>query len=131
MSGRDRAGRWALAFCGQRVDPAVVFASFPSRTWTCDLQGQQLDVVSRPAGHVADHHPPPNRAVMTTGFDMQPATSSFLARLRHDQAGEGVISTAIAVLIMAIIGGAMWLAFNGVFETAETRITDEVNQIGS
>lgn len=75
--------------------------------------------------------PPPNRAVMTTGLDMQPASSSFLARLRHDQAGEGVISTAIAVLIMAIIGGAMWLAFNGVFETAETRITDEVNEIGS
>lgn len=68
---------------------------------------------------------------MTSGFDMQPATSTFLARLRRDEAGEGVISTAIAVLIMAIIGGAMWLAFNGVFQTAETRITDEVNEIGN
>ena len=62
---------------------------------------------------------------------MQPPAPTILARFRHDQAGEGVISTAIAVLIMAIIGGAMWLAFNGVFQTAETRITDEVNQIGS
>lgn len=62
---------------------------------------------------------------------MQPATSTFLARLRRDESGEGVISTAIAVLIMAIIGGAMWLAFNGVFQTAETRITNEVNEIGS
>ncbi len=62
---------------------------------------------------------------------MEPATATFLARLRRDEAGEGVISTAIAVLIMALIGGAMWLAFNGVFETAEARITDEVNEIGS
>ncbi len=62
---------------------------------------------------------------------MQPPAPTTLARLRHDQAGEGVISTAIAVLIMAIIGGAMWLAFNGVFQTAETRITDEVNEIGN
>lgn len=62
---------------------------------------------------------------------MQPAASTFFARLRRDQEGEGVISTAIAVLIMAIIGGAMWLAFNGVFQTAETRITDEVNEIGN
>jgi hypothetical protein len=62
---------------------------------------------------------------------MQRPTSSVLARFHCQQAGEGVISTAIAVLIMAIIGGAMWLAFNGVFQGAETRISSEVERIGN
>ncbi len=48
-----------------------------------------------------------------------------------DEAGEGVISTAIAVLIMALIGAAMWVAFSGVFDSASERTTDNVNQIGS
>ncbi|MEX2550462.1 MAG: hypothetical protein WD638_09560 [Nitriliruptoraceae bacterium] len=51
-------------------------------------------------------------------------------RLRHQEAGEGVISTAIAVLIMAFIGAAMWVAFNAVFEGAEQDITDQVGRIG-
>ncbi len=51
-------------------------------------------------------------------------------RLRHPEAGEGVISTAIAVLIMAFIGAAMWVAFNAVFEGAEQDITEQVGRIG-
>jgi len=57
--------------------------------------------------------------------------SSRLDRLRGEEAGEGVISTAIAVLIMAIIGGLMWIAFQGVFTSADERITSEVESIGS
>lgn len=57
-------------------------------------------------------------------------SSTRLARLRHEEAGEGVISTAIAVLIMAIIGGLMWIAFQGVFTSADDRITSEVESIG-
>jgi len=49
----------------------------------------------------------------------------------RDEVGEGVISTAIAVLIMALIGAAMWVAFSGVFDSASERTTDNVNQIGS
>ena len=30
----------------------------------------------------------------------------------RDEAGEGVISTAIAVLILAFVGAGMWLGFN-------------------
>lgn len=52
-------------------------------------------------------------------------------RFRHDQDGEGVISTAIAVLIMAFIGAAMWLAFNAVFGNASETISEQVEQIGS
>ena len=47
-----------------------------------------------------------------------------------DEAGEGVISTAIAVLIMALIGLAMWTLFKTVFDDAGSKIQDNVNQIG-
>ena len=57
-------------------------------------------------------------------------TGTRLARFRHEEVGEGVISTAIAVLIMAIIGGLMWVAFQGVFTSADERITSEVESIG-
>lgn len=57
-------------------------------------------------------------------------STTRLAHLRADDAGEGVISTAIAVLIMAIIGGLMWVAFQGVFTSADDRITSEVESIG-
>lgn len=56
--------------------------------------------------------------------------TSVVDRARAE-VGEGVISTAIAVLIMALIGAAMWVAFNGVFEDASQRTTDNVNRIGS
>ncbi|CAN5172076.1 hypothetical protein BH24ACT1_BH24ACT1_10710 [soil metagenome] len=57
---------------------------------------------------------------------------SFWARSRTrfiGQAGEGVISTAIAVLIMALIGAAMWALFQTVFNDAGERIQDNVEQI--
>lgn len=47
------------------------------------------------------------------------------------EAGEGVISAAIVVLIMAIIGALMWTAFNFVWEQADDRIQTEVGSIGS
>jgi len=47
-----------------------------------------------------------------------------------DEAGEGVISTAIAVLIMALIGLAMWTLFKTVFDGAGKKIENNVNQIG-
>lgn len=45
--------------------------------------------------------------------------------------GEGVISTAIAVLIVAFIGAAMWLAFNSIWNDAERNIQREVGNIGA
>lgn len=59
------------------------------------------------------------------------AGRSLLARLRGQEAGEGVISTAIAVLILAIIGGLMWVLFQQVFDSAGETIQSEVEQIGS
>jgi hypothetical protein len=51
------------------------------------------------------------------------------ARLK-DELGEGVISTAIVVLIMALIGLAMWQLFDRVFTDAGTKVESNVNQIG-
>lgn len=48
----------------------------------------------------------------------------------HDERGEGVISTAIAVLIMALIGLLMWTLFERVFTNAGTEIESNVNEIG-
>lgn len=47
------------------------------------------------------------------------------------QAGEGVISAAIVVLIMAIIGALMWAAFSDVWTSAEGTIAESVDEIGS
>ena len=52
-------------------------------------------------------------------------------RRRTDERAEGVISTAIAVLIMAFIGAAMWGVFNGVFTDAGATIEQQVSEIGS
>ncbi|MGB0994956.1 MAG: hypothetical protein ACPG2Z_04880 [Acidimicrobiales bacterium] len=49
---------------------------------------------------------------------------------RFDDRGEGVISTAIAVLITAFIGAAMWVAFDEIWSDAESNIEGEVNMIG-
>lgn len=57
--------------------------------------------------------------------------ASLVTRLRAGEAGEGVISTAIAVLIMAFIGAAMWIAFNTVFTDASDTVEEKVKEIGS
>ena len=53
-----------------------------------------------------------------------------LAMAARDEAGEGVISTAIAVLIMALIGLLMWTVFQRVFTNAGDQIESNVNDIG-
>ena len=52
------------------------------------------------------------------------------ARLRGDL-GEGVISAAIAVLIMAFLGAAMWIGFQKMWKTTESTTNQKVEQIGS
>ena len=47
-----------------------------------------------------------------------------------DEAGEGVISTAIAVLIMAALGALMWVAFNGLWTTTASKTSTKVGSIG-
>ena len=52
------------------------------------------------------------------------------SRLRRDDRGEGVISAAIAVLIMAGIGALMWVGFKTIWEDTETNTKDKVAEIG-
>jgi hypothetical protein len=47
-----------------------------------------------------------------------------------DERGEGVISAAIAVLVMAFIGVGMWVAFSTTFNHAAKHVDNQVNCIG-
>lgn len=51
-------------------------------------------------------------------------------RPARDERGEGVISAAIAVLVMAFLGVAMWVAFSTTFNHAATHVDQQVNCIG-
>jgi hypothetical protein len=50
-------------------------------------------------------------------------------RVRGDR-GEGVISAAIAVLIMAGIGALMWVGFKAIWQDTEDNTRDKVTEIG-
>ena len=49
---------------------------------------------------------------------------------RRDDRGEGVISAAIAVLVMAFLGVGMWVAFSNTFSHAAKHVDNQVNCIG-
>lgn len=57
-------------------------------------------------------------------------TTDRTVRRRGDR-GEGVISTAIAVLIMALLGAAMWLTFDSIWSDTAQNTEDQVEIIGS
>lgn len=74
-------------------------------------------------------HPVP-AIVPVRRLALRAATTLATRRPRGDR-GEGVISTAIAVLIIAFIGAAMWLAFDQIWSGAEDNIRREVGNIGA
>ena len=59
------------------------------------------------------------------------ARSLLSSLVGNDEAGEGVISTAIAVLIMAALGAVMWVGFQEIWGDASTQTTEQINQIGA
>lgn len=80
---------------------------------------------------------------MTTSTDSDPRTDRTdgtnddggsrqrrVGRLRGER-GEGVISAAIAVLIMAFLGAAMWVGFQQMWKSTEATTNDRISQIGS
>jgi hypothetical protein len=69
----------------------------------------------------------PSRGTSMEHLNARPPLS---IRCRGSEAGEGVISAAIAVLVMAFIGVAMWAAFSGSFQKAATRVDGQIEQIG-
>ena len=48
---------------------------------------------------------------------------------KDDEAGEGVISLAIAVLIMAVIGAAMFIVFKQITDDAGNTATTKISTI--
>jgi len=47
------------------------------------------------------------------------------------EAGEGVISTAIVVVIMAFLAVGLWFAFKTIMANATTTVSNQVAQLGS
>jgi hypothetical protein len=59
------------------------------------------------------------------------ARSALWRRATFDERGEGVISAAIAVLIMAFLGVLMWVGFKATLGNAQGNVDNQVNQIGN
>ena len=53
-----------------------------------------------------------------------------LHRFSRDERGEGVISSAIAVLVMAVLGALMWVAFEAMWSSAASRTSVQVDSLG-
>jgi hypothetical protein len=61
------------------------------------------------------------------------ATRAWAVHLRaraEDERGEGVISMAIAILIVSFLGVAAWLAFKGILDGTEDKVQSGVEQVG-
>ncbi len=48
---------------------------------------------------------------------------------RRDESGEGVISTAIAVLVVALLGVALWAGFSTIMNDATDRTSEQIQSI--
>jgi len=67
----------------------------------------------------------------TTRIERTVATRPRAARGRVlGERAEGVISTAIAVLIIAFLGIALWTGFDAMMNSATERTRTQVEQIG-
>lgn len=66
--------------------------------------------------------------MLTTALLAAPAW--MRARTRIDQRGEGVVSAAIAVLVMAFLGAAMYVAFKQTLGSAQKKTDAQVACIG-
>ena len=67
---------------------------------------------------------------MITFTWLHAAARARLAPTRTER-GEGVISAAIVVLIMALLGAAMWVAVNRMWTTTETKTETNISTISS
>jgi hypothetical protein len=66
---------------------------------------------------------------MTVNRDQPQDVTRPMGPTRGDR-GEGVISTAIAVLVMAFLGALMWVGFQQMWSTTQQQTTDQLEQIG-
>ena len=71
-----------------------------------------------------------NEFLLTMYVWQRTARAAVWRRIVLDQRGEGVISAAIAVLIMAFLGVLMWVGFKATLGNAQGNVDNQVNQIG-
>ena len=57
------------------------------------------------------------------------ARAALHERITNDERGEGVISAAIAVLVMAFLGVLMWQLFKGTLTKSNTNVNTQIDQI--
>ncbi len=57
------------------------------------------------------------------------ARAAVIHRIARDERGEGVISAAIAVLVMAFLGVLMWQLFKGTLTKTNSNVDEQINQI--
>ncbi|WP_419853321.1 hypothetical protein [Candidatus Poriferisodalis sp.] len=69
-------------------------------------------------------------ALCTTCAAALAAVGTVRKRAGHNERGEGVISAAIAVLIIASLGALMWVGFKTLWENAEETTNSEIAKIG-
>ena len=48
----------------------------------------------------------------------------------RDERGEGVVSSAIAVLIFAALGALMWVGFRSIWGNASSQTSTQIDSIG-
>ncbi len=61
----------------------------------------------------------------------EPTTTPAPRTRRRTDRAEGVISTAIAVLIVAFLGVGMWVGFKSIFDDAADNTRSQIQQIGA
>lgn len=69
-------------------------------------------------------------AMLTVWAWQAAALAAARERALPDERGEGVVSAAIAVLIMAFLGVLLWTALRSILGDATTNVANQVNQIG-
>jgi hypothetical protein len=57
------------------------------------------------------------------------ARVSRVSAVARDERGEGVISAAIAVLVMAFLGVLMWQLFGDTLRRANSNVNDRLDQL--
>ncbi len=62
---------------------------------------------------------------------MQARVQRAVRQRIEDDRGEGVISMAIAILIVAFLGVAMWTAFKGFAGNAAKEAESQIKKVGS
>jgi hypothetical protein len=73
------------------------------------------------------------KLAVTLQLTVTRALHSIRTRMAESQneRGEGVISAAIAVLIMAVIGAAMFVAYKKIFDDSSKSVGRTVTSIGN